>query len=249
MSLLSALNEKLADLPQRDLAPITVAVVDSGVDATHPDLAGRVVSSMVVENEEPHRIQPVSADANNDVYGHGTAVAGIIAAIAPNAQIVDVRILDNRNLCTGGTLLAGFRCAVEQGVRVINMSLASKAKFASALNLLCEQAYLQSQVVVTAKRNMPLVDNGFPAEFSSCISVDMGKFSSQFELLFQAGSPIEFVAQGEEVVVPAVGGGYRTTTGTSFATPVVAGLCALLVGACPDLRPFDVKSLLRAFAE
>ncbi|MHC4986395.1 MAG: S8 family serine peptidase [Planctomycetota bacterium] len=249
MSLLSALNEKLADLPQRDLAPTTVAVVDSGVDATHPDLTGRVVSSMFVENEEPHRIQTVSTDANNDVYGHGTAVAGIIAAIAPNAQIVDIRILDNQNLCTGGTLLAGFRGAVEQGVRVINMSLASKAKFASSLNLLCEQAYLQSQVVVTAKRNMPLVDNGFPAEFSSCISVDMGKLSSQFELLFQAGSPIEFVAQGEEVVVPAVGGGHRTMTGTSFATPVVAGLCVLLVGAYPDLRPFDVKSLLRAFAE
>ena len=76
----------------------------------------------------------------------------------------------------------------------------------------------------------------------------MGKLNSQFDVIFQNDHIIEFAARGEEVVVAAPGGGETTMTGTSFATPAVSGLCALLVGAYPDLRPFDVKSLLRAFA-
>jgi subtilisin family serine protease len=93
---------------------------------------------------------------------------------------------------------------------------------------------------------MPLTDNGFPAELSSCISVDVGRFETALKVQFQADHAIEFVGHGEDVKVAAAGGGYTTMTGTSFATPAVSGLCALLVGAYPDLRPFDVKSLLRS---
>jgi len=187
---------------------------------------------------------------NADVYGHGTAVSSIIAGLAPNTRIMDIRVLDDNNVGTGEALLAGFRFAVEQKARVINMSLAARAKFAAPLHSLCETAYRQNQIVVAARRNMPLVgDDGFPAELSSCIGVDIGKFPSLFIIKFLGDQPIEFVAHGEEVKVAAAGGGYTTMTGTSFATPVVSGLCALLVGAWPDLHPFDVKSLLRAFSK
>jgi subtilisin len=79
--------------------------------------------------------------------------------------------------------------------------------------------------------------------------VDIGKFRSQFHVLFRYGHAIEFAAHGEQVVVAAAGGGKTTMTGASFATPAVSGLCALLVGAYPDPRPFGVKSLLRAFSK
>jgi len=249
VSLRAALKVSLEHLRSRRLAPVTVAIVDSGIDATHRALRGRVVhAARIKETDDGCRVAVARTQRNADVYGHGTAVAGIIASIAPNARLVDVRVLDEQNICSGEALIEGFRYAIEQSVRIINMSLACTAKFAPQLNALCETAYRHNQIVVAAKRNMPLQDYGFPAELSSCISVDMGKFRTPFHILFRDNQVIQFVAHGEEVVVAAAGGGTTTMTGTSFATPAVSGLCALLAGAHPDLRPFDVKSLLRAFA-
>jgi subtilisin family serine protease len=182
---------------------------------------------------------------NNDAFGHGTAVAGIIAAIAPNARLLDIRVLDAHCQGSGPALLAGLEQAVASGARLINLSLACVAEFAPQLHELCERAYRRNQIVVAAKRNTPLADNGFPAEFSSCISVDIADFPSPYTLEFLDPPPIEFAARGENVRVPAAGGGYTHRTGTSFATPAVAGLCALLIGAYPGLRLFELKTLLK----
>lgn len=250
-SLGSALSlTALQELQSHQLEPVTVAVVDSGVDATHPELLGRITSAVAIEENEG-AIVTISGDAraNADVYGHGTAVASIVTRISPNALILDIRVLNRTNACSGDVLLAGLAHAVEARARVINMSLAAKASYAPQLRELCETAYRQNQLVVAARRNMPLLDDGFPAEFSSSIGVDIGKLSSLFGVLFRPDGPIEFAAHGESIDVAAAGGGRTTVTGTSFATPAVSGLCALLVGAYPDLRPFDVKSALRAFAE
>lgn len=250
MSLLAALQRPLKNLPAAgDLQPVDVAVVDSGVDATHADLAGRIVRAMHVEFVEGEsRVVETEVPSNNDVYGHGTAVSSIIARIAPNARITDIRVLNRMNVGSGQALLAGFRHAVDQRLRVINMSLAALSQFARPLNRLCETAYLQNQIVVAARRNMPLADQGFPAEFSSVVSADCGRFDSPFELRFRPEHLIEYIAHGEDVVVAAPGGGHTTRTGTSLATPALTGLCALLVGAWGDLRPFDVKGALRAFS-
>lgn len=249
MSIRLALGQTLQELAAQTLPPVEVAVVDSGVDATHPDLAGRVVRAYraeVVGEEAQLSEQPLGQ--NLDAYGHGTAVASIVARVAPNARIVDVRVLNPGNVGAGKALLKGFEHAVGSGIRVINLSLAATATFAQQLHGLCERAYRSGQVVVAAKRNMPLADNGYPAELSSCISVDVGTVVSALEVQYRDDHPIEFAGHGENVPCAAAGGGYTTMTGTSFASPAVSGLCALLVGAYPTLRPFDVKSLLRAFA-
>ncbi len=248
-TLLHILKAGFRDLRRRRREPVTVAVVDSGIDGTHPQLAGRIVRAVQVTPQgRQQRVIESPVPSNQDVYGHGTAVASIICKLAPNARILDVRVLDAENVCTGDTLIAGFRWAVESRARIINMSLAANARFAAALRQLCDAAYRQNQLVVAARRNMPLTDQGFPAEVATCIGVDIKKLRSQFELIFQDNHIIEFAAHGEGVVVAAAGGGHTTMTGTSFATPAVSGLCALLVGAYPDLRPFEVKSVLRAFA-
>ena len=117
------------------------------------------------------------------------------------------------------------------------MSLAATAEFAAALHALCETAYYQNQVVVAAKRNMPLVDNGFPAEFSSCIGVDNRAFPSPFVFRFMPGQVIEYAAHGTGVAVAAPGGGYSTKTGTSFATPTISGICARHAGRLPGYAP------------
>jgi subtilisin family serine protease len=244
-----ALSDRLEDLPGRELAPVEVAVLDSGVDATHPDLMDRIDTALRIDTEDGNPVvSEVERGTNNDVFGHGTGVASIIARIAPNARIVDIRVLGSDNKGSGVALVEGLRRAVDRRSRVVNMSLAAAAAFADKVFPLCEKAYYRNQVVVASRRNMPLWDNGYPAEFSSCISVDNRRFPSPYHFHYLADKVIEYAALGEEVPVAAAGGGYTTMTGTSFATPTIAGICALIVGAYPELRPFEVKALLKAWS-
>ena len=241
-----ALATSFEALKKRHLAPVNAAVVDSGVDATHPDLRRHVAGAWkVIPRDGQIKAIRVPKGRNNDVFGHGTGVAGIISKIAPNAQIFDIRVL--RGDCSGSAaaLLAGFQLAVEQGIRLINLSLTCLPQFAPQLHALCEKADRQDLVVVAAKRNNPLEDNGWPAELSSCISVDRADFPSPYTLKFLKPPPVEFAARGHQVITTAKGGGYCEMTGTSFATPTVTGLCALLLGAYPDLRPFEIKTILK----
>lgn len=243
-----ALRSDWKALRRRRLPDVSVAVVDSGIDATHRALRGRVVRAirLVVGGRAP-RPRETSPRRNNDAFDHGTAVAGIVAEIAPNARLIDVRVLDSSSKSTGAALLAGFAAAIESGAQVINMSLACVADYAGPLHDLCEKAYRANQIVVAARRNMPLTDDGFPAELSSCIGVDLADLPSPFDVQFLS-PPIEFAARGQHVRVPAAGGGFTHMTGTSFATPAVSGLCALLRGAFPGIRLFEIKSLLKASA-
>lgn len=243
------LPEDLWTLREDPLTPVRVAVLDSGIDATHPWLAGRVEEAWATEDDEGScSVVQRDPSAHNDVFGHGTAVGSIIAGIAPNARLIDVRVLESGSTGSGTALVAGLEYAVRRGFPVVNMSLAATAKFAALLHRLVRQAYRQGQVVTAAKRNMPLVDNGYPAEFSDTVSVDSLDTDRLAHVLYRPGEPIEFAAQGEEVRVAAAGGGYTIRTGTSLATPVVSGVVALLLGANPTLRPFEIKTLLKMYS-
>ena len=247
LALESALLSALEKLGQQELAPIEVAVLDSGIDATHPDLVGRVSAAYEVDlfDEQPVVIE-IPPDTNHDTLGHGTAVAGIIARIAPNARLVDIKVLGSGRVGAGAAMLAGMEKALERRSKVINISLAATSKFAQKLWTQCETAYQQKQIVVAARRNMPLQDEGFPAEFSSTISVDRESLPDQFSIRYREDHLIEYAAHGVNVRVPAPGGGYSTMTGTSFATPTVSGQIALLLGAWPDLCTFELKTILKA---
>ena len=248
-TMLDAFREELSRLAEKPLRPVDVAILDSGIDATHPDLAGRVVEAFHFrpEGEDVARVQ-VSAGSNNDTYGHGTGVASIIARIAPHARLYDLRVLEPGNKGVASCVMSGLRFALERRWRLINLSLAVAEKFTPQLRPLCEQAYFQNQILVASKRNFPFPDVGFPAGYSSSIGIEIGSFDSPFKLVFNPEDTIEFTALGENITIAVVGGGYTTKSGTSFATPVVTALCALLVGLYPDLRPFEIKSLLKHFA-
>jgi len=139
---------------------VEVAIIDSGIDASHPRLAGRVSRGCTVETNRRGEIviREVAARRNRDSYGHGTAVAGIIADLAPAVRLVSVRVLDKFNSCTGDVLIAGMKWALDQNIRVLNMSLTtSKPAYIPRLNELCERAYVQNSIIVAAwtGRNMP----------------------------------------------------------------------------------------------
>ena len=195
-ALAAALRLTPAELVDRATAPIDVAVLDSGIDATHPDLLGRVVRAATIEHGV---VRDEIATGANDVLGHGTAVAGIIARIAPNARLHDVRILRSDSLGVGDDLLAGMRLAVDSGWRVINLSLAAPGRLAPELARFTERAFYQDQIIVAARRNFPISDEGLPAEFASCIGVDVGAALLTPQFRYRDGYTIEVEAPGEEV--------------------------------------------------
>jgi subtilisin len=245
--LTEALGSSIEALGARPLAPVDVAVIDSGIDASHPDLTARVYRAWRFDPVEGGGSQEMElpTGTENDRFGHGTGVAGIIARIAPNARIADIRVLSSGNTGSGQDLVKGLKIAVRERIPVINMSLACPAKFAGELVPLCERAWYQGQIIVAAKRNVPITDDGFPAEFSSCIGVDTEELDSPFHYRFRDKGRIEVVALGENVPTTGLAHGYTNMTGTSFATPTVSGLVARLLGAFPGLRPFEVRAILR----
>jgi subtilisin len=251
MSIISAATAiDLTSLDPATLAQVEVAVIDSGIDASHPDLSGRVKAAYGFrETGGASELIQLDREANNDSFGHGTAVASIISRIAPNSTFIDVRVLGADNKGTGDRLVGGLRQAVRERCRLVNMSVAAPARVAPALSPLCERAWYQQQTIVAAKRNVPITDEGFPAEFCSCIGVDSGDLANPFQIQYREGRVIEVLALGENVPVAVAGGGYTRQTGSSFATPTVTALCALFLGIMPGLRPFELRALLAQIAE
>jgi subtilisin family serine protease len=186
-------------------------------------------------------------DAEGDLSGHGTACAGIVRAIAPEAELYSVRVLGAGFTGTGALLLAGLRWAVEQRYDVINMSLSTTRRgFAEVLHELADEAYFRRTVLVASAHNMPV--ESYPWRFSSVISV--GSHEEPDPLTFYANPdpPVEFFARGVDVDVAWLGGGSIRATGNSFATPALSAICALVLAKHPELTPFQLKSVLYLIA-
>lgn len=247
-SLIDVLNESFPALRSRNLKPVTVAVIDTGVDSSHETLRKYVQHAWEFIEEDggiiKRELQPLT---NNDDAGHGTAVASIITKIAPNARILDFKVLNANFSGTGKVMMAGLKAAIDSDAKIINMSLACLAKYKDDLAHLLEEAYQKHKIVIASKRNVPKIDDlGFPAELSSCISVENHSYDNNpFFIEHIDEQPIEFAAHGENILVAKNGGGYYRLTGTSFATPTVTANTALLLGVYPDLELYEIKAVLK----
>jgi subtilisin family serine protease len=226
-------------------AGVRVCILDSGVEPNHPlvgDLQGAVVMSVDEEGG------PVATpDEEGDLCGHGTACAGIVRSIAPDAEIHSVRVLGAGFKGSGKTLLAGLRWALEQEYDIVNMSLSTtKRELGATLHELADSAYFQRTMLIAAAHNMPV--ESYPWRFSSVISV--GSHEEPDSLVFYANPdpPVEFFARGVDVDVAWLGGGSIRATGNSFATPALSALAALVLGKHPGLTPFQVKTVLSLIA-
>jgi subtilisin family serine protease len=222
-------------------AGVTVCILDSGVDAAHP-LVGDVAGAVAVEVGADDEITVVD-DVEGDLCGHGTACAGIVRSIAPDCGIFSVRVLGAGFTGSGTALLGGLRWAVEQGFHVINMSLSTtKSQFAGMLHEVADAAYFRRTVLVASAHNMPV--ESYPWRFSSVISVGSHEESDPLAFFYNPNPPVEFFARGVDVEVAWLGGGTARSTGNSFATPHMSGICALALGKHPELTPFQLKSTL-----
>ncbi|MFF3864269.1 type VII secretion-associated serine protease mycosin [Micromonospora sp. NPDC001898] len=229
---------------------VTVAVIDSGVDGSHPDLAGQVLPGIDLVDDG-------DTDDGPDPVGHGTTVAGLIAGrdddkrgavgLAPDAKILPVRVLDEENRYDDAMIVAkGVRWAVDNGARVINLSLGGGGD-SPALAAALDYAFARDVVVVACTGNLAASSDTkvwYPAREPGVIAVAGLERASDN---LWSGS---ITGHATILTAPATGlvgarpGGYWRVQGTSFATPLVAATAALVRARWPQMSAGEVVNRL-----
>jgi subtilisin len=224
---------------------VKVAVIDSGIDADHPAVGGRV-GGYVAITDGPLGLL-LDTESHGDSYGHGTACAGIIRSIASGCELYSVKVLGSRLTGRGTTFAAGLQWAIENGMDVANVSMGTTRKnFFGALHNLADRAYFQNTMLITAANNMPVPS--FPSLYASVISVASHEGQDPYTFYYNPEPPVEFGAPGIDVRVAWAEGGWITATGNSFAAPHITGIVARILGNHPNLTLFQMKTILRALS-
>jgi hypothetical protein len=218
---------------------VLVALIDSGVDAAHPDLAGAIVANFD------------ATEGDTTPHPHGTGMAGAIAArrtvlsSAPGGGLLTVRAFGKAYNGEGTTfnIIKGLDWAAEQGARVINMSFAGSAdpRVRDAL----ARASRRGIVLVAAAGNAgPRSPPLFPAADPNVIAVTATDAEDSLFSNANRGSHIAVAAPGVDILVPGPDGTYQFTTGTSVAAAEVSGIVALLIERNPSITPSEVRRIL-----
>jgi len=237
-----------------------VAVVDTDIDTTQPDLAGKVVVG-----------RNFSGDSAPDAEGHGTEVAGLIAAQPDNGigiaglgwstRVLSVRVLDKQGAGLASNIALGIRYAADYpGVRVINLSLQQDAsdadKVSTELGDAVAYALSKGVVVVAAAGNQSRAQPSYPASFPGVISVgaadehDQTASFSPDAAFSNHGTWVDLAAPGVGVLTITPGCDcWVTPSGTSFATPFVSAAAALVLAVKPTMTPAQVKARLDSTAD
>jgi subtilisin family serine protease len=225
-------------------ANVTVAVIDSGIDVAHPELADAVIGSFD------------ALDSKEGAHVHGTGIAGVIVSharlmgSAPRARILAIRafgVSQSGAESSSFVILKGINHAALNGAQVINMS------FAGPQDPLIERGIAASAskgiVMVAASGNAgPKSPPLYPAASPSVIAVSA---TDAYDRLFAAsnrGSHIAVTAPGVDIFLPAPDNKYQMTSGTSFSAAYISGLAALMIERNPQLRPDDIRSILMTTA-
>jgi membrane-anchored mycosin MYCP len=237
---------------------VRVAVIDSGVDASNPLLS---TPGLVLPGADV--VQP-GQPANYDCVGHGTLVAGIIAAqprpgigmagVAPGVQILPVRQTETgqQELNGSDVLAEAINYAVDAGASVINISITTSAP-TPALDAAVSSALDHNVVVVAAAGNDGSGANSqaeYPASYPGVLAVGAVGQDGQLLNFSSTATPVSVVAPGVDIVGPAAGGtGLVVGEGTSFATPFVTGVAALVRSYLPSLTEQQVVQRIEATAD
>ncbi|MFW9916648.1 MAG: S8 family peptidase [Candidatus Thorarchaeota archaeon] len=227
-------------------AGVKIAVLDSGIDYNHGDLASNYKGGydFVDDDSDP-----------KDKNGHGTHVAGIIAArdneygvigVAPKASLYAVRVLDAQGDGNMGDVCAGINWAINNNMDIITMSLTGPEHSPTASAL--QTAYNSGIVCVAASGNSDNDEVSFPACLSTVIAVGALEDDDTRWDLSNYGTQLELVAPGADIYSAWKGSSFATKSGTSFATPMVTGTIALLLSCDPSLTPAEIRSVLQTTA-
>lgn len=212
---------------------VIVAVLDTGIDGNHEDLNGQVAGTANFTD---------SATAS-DIHGHGTHIAGIIAAqsdnglgvagIAPESRLLNVKVADDAGRCQASAIAQGVIWAVDNGALVINMSLElreTSAELEQAINY----AWEHGAVIIAAAGNEGSQTPVYPAAYENVIAVAATNQTDTLAPLSNYGDWVALAAPGNEIYSTLPGNEYGYKTGTSFATAYVSGLAAILFDTVSD---------------
>lgn len=233
---------------------VRIAIIDTGVDPSHPALASRIVGGWDFLGNDPDPTdQPDGVDNDGDgradeAYGHGTHVAGIVNLAAPDAELLIARVLDSEGRGDMLDVARAIRWAVANGAKVINLSLGSLTK-SDAVTVALSEANDAGVICVAAAGN-EASDNPveFPASSHFVVAVAAVDGNDVPAPFTSYGDFVELCAPGVAVRSAFPGGGYAIWSGTSMSAPFVAGGFALLIPFHPDWSEKKLQDRLTATA-
>jgi hypothetical protein len=223
-----------------------IAIVDSGIDPTHPDLAPRIMAgwNFLSGNTDTH-----------DQSGHGSGVAGTVAAASNNLTgvagvtwanpIMPLVVVDSTGSASYSNIASAITYAADHGARIINISLAGTSP-SSALQSAVNYAWNKGAVVFAGAGNSGNSTPNYPAACDNVVAVSATEPTDTLASFSNFGSWIDLSAPGNNILTTTNGGGYGTWYGTSFSSPIAAGVGALALAARPSLSASALVSLLEA---
>ncbi len=232
---------------------VIIAIVDTGVNATHIDLSSKVLAGYNAITSSP-----IALGAQSDDNGHGTAVAGVAGAESNNSQgvagaswgakLMPIKVLNADGEGVASDVAAGIYYAVDQGAKIINLSLGGEEPSVT-LQEAVESAYRAGVVVFAASGNENKAVVSYPARYSSVLAVggtdaNDRRWAEGVGLGSNYGSELDIVAPAKNIYTTGVAGGYVMGTGTSLATPLVSGAAALLLSTCPVCSVDDLTGII-----
>lgn len=231
---------------------MVIAIVDTGVDSSHPDLKGNLVQG----------INLLDASQPEDDNGHGTNVAGVIAAVGDNgigttgvtwsAKIMPVKALDSRGYGDEDKLGAGILYAVDHGAKIVVMSV-GLYRYSNYMQDIVNYAEQKGVLLIAATGNdgdrySDKIEIKYPAAYPSVLAVGGILPDMEVDSRSNSGPEIDVVAPWH-VFTTSMGGGYRPAEGTSMSAPQVAGVAALVWSINPSLKPYQIREHLRRTAQ
>ncbi|RYZ96084.1 MAG: peptidase S8 [Sphingobacteriaceae bacterium] len=228
-------------------ANVTIAIIDTGVEATHEDLSNKIVSGFTDFSGSSEKLDP---------HGHGTHCAGVAAAatnngigivgMAPNAKIMPIQVLNAAGAGSNASVAAGIMFAADSSAKVLSMSLGGPDDSA-AIRTAVNHAISQGKVMVAAMGNSALTGNptSYPANYSGVIAVGATDATDIRANFSQYGNHIAVSAPGVNIYSTFKGNSYSYMSGTSMACPAVAGLAALMLANKPTLTPSEIRTKIQ----
>lgn len=225
---------------------VKVCILDTGVDSSHPHLGDSVKGCYDVVPTGDGKFETREVTEGDDCMGHGTACAGIIHDLVPDAELYSVRVIGSGLGDTTEKLLAGVGFALQQDWPILNLSLGTQ-QFNRQLFRMVERASYDGKILVASKDNQQ-GKVGYPAALSAVLGVDMNHFEDVLDFRYRMGEEVEIEAKGIYIKAPSPGGGYELYTGTSFACPAVAGIAARFMEKIDGLTAFQLRAVLAVMA-
>jgi subtilisin family serine protease len=230
---------------------VVVAVLDSGINPAHPDLSGQLLPGYDFVNNDP--------DPADD-FGHGTAVSGVVVAagnnrvgvagVAYGCRVLPVKVIDASGFAAYSCLAQGIHYAVDQGARVVNISIVGSAPSA-ALQDAMDYAWSNNVVIVAAAGNTADAAPQYPAACDHVISVSATEPDDSLAGFSSYGSTVTLGAPGDSIWTTQnhTDNLYGAWRGTSFASPLVAGVAALVASENPSLSNTQIVAILEQTAD